>query len=38
MPNFNPADVGWTLNENDPMPGGLGIPWRKLKGDAWIYG
>jgi uncharacterized protein (TIGR00369 family) len=38
MTEFNPADDGWTANDHDPMPAGLGTSWRKLEDDRWIYG
>jgi uncharacterized protein (TIGR00369 family) len=38
MTNFDPAADGWITIDDDPMPGGLGIAWRKRQNDKWIYG
>ena len=38
MTGFDPRSAGWTVMEDNPMPGGLGLPWRKLQGDQWLYG
>jgi acyl-coenzyme A thioesterase PaaI-like protein len=29
---------GWIAMDDDPMPGGIGVSWRKRQGDMWIYG
>jgi uncharacterized protein (TIGR00369 family) len=38
MTNSNPIDADWTAFNEDPMPSGLGISWRKWEQDHWIYG
>ncbi len=38
MIGFDPADTGWTPLNNDMMPAGIGMPWRKRQADTWIYG
>ncbi len=38
MTAFNPAAAGWTPMDHDPMPAGVGTPWRKRDGEAWRYG
>jgi acyl-coenzyme A thioesterase PaaI-like protein len=38
MTGFGPASNGWTPMEDNPMPGDLGIPWRKRHEDRWLYG
>ena len=32
------AADGWQKMDDDPLPGGLGTPWRKRLGESWIYG
>ena len=38
MSDFDPPDDGWTVINDDPMPGGLGTSCRKRQRDRWIYG
>jgi acyl-coenzyme A thioesterase PaaI-like protein len=38
MTDVDPANAGWTLIDDDPMPSGIGIAWRKRQGDSLIYG
>ena len=38
MIGFDPAATGWTPLNNDMMPAGIGMPWRKRQADTWIYG
>ena len=32
------AAAGWTPMTDNPMPGGIGTPWRRRHGDSWLYG
>jgi acyl-coenzyme A thioesterase PaaI-like protein len=38
MTDFDPTSAGWTPMNNDQMPAGIGVPWRKRQGDRWLYG
>jgi acyl-coenzyme A thioesterase PaaI-like protein len=38
MTDFDPTGAGWTVMDDDPMPGGIGSPWRKRQGNKWHYG
>jgi hypothetical protein len=35
---YDPSADGWRAVRSAAMPGGLGVPWAKKSGDAWIYG
>ena len=32
------AAAGWSAMDDNPMPGGLGVPWRKRETAGWCYG
>jgi acyl-coenzyme A thioesterase PaaI-like protein len=38
MKGFDPGGDGWRALPGAALPGGLGVPWAKLVGDAWRYG
>lgn len=38
MTDFDPAGAGWTTMDDNPMPAGIGTPWRKRQGSGWCYG
>jgi acyl-coenzyme A thioesterase PaaI-like protein len=38
MTGFDPTGAGWIPMNDNLMPAGLGAPWRKRKGDRWLYG
>ena len=38
MTDFDPAAAGWTRMDENPMPGGIGTPWRRRQEGGWIYG
>ncbi len=38
MSGFDPATAGWSPMDNDMMPAGIGMPWRKRHADTWHYG
>ncbi len=38
MTEYDPASDGWTPMDANPLPAGIGVPWRKRQGDQWHYG
>jgi uncharacterized protein (TIGR00369 family) len=38
MTGFDPAAAGWAPMDDDMMPAGIGMPWRKRQADRWLYG
>jgi acyl-coenzyme A thioesterase PaaI-like protein len=38
MSDFDPAAAGWSPLDNDMMPAGIGMPWRRRHADTWHYG
>jgi acyl-coenzyme A thioesterase PaaI-like protein len=38
MTEYDPGADGWIPMDDNPMPAGIGVPWRRRRRDGWCYG